>query len=127
MFGYGSNVGLPSMNELAKHVNGVEDILMNADAANARGIKDGDEIWIESEVGKVKRKVKLSQGIRPDTLLIAGQFGQWAMPIAKDTKRVTLSSLVPINYSWTDPVIGVQQGLVVKAKVYKAQQEKRRN
>jgi phenylacetyl-CoA:acceptor oxidoreductase len=126
MFSYGSNMGLPWMNEIAKHVTGVEDILMNADAAEVRGIKEGDEIWVESPVGKVKRKVKLCQGIRPDTLLITGQFGQWAMPIAKDTGRVTLSTLVPIDYSWTDPVIGVQQGLVVKAKVYKAQEGRRR-
>jgi phenylacetyl-CoA:acceptor oxidoreductase len=120
MFGYGSNTGLPWINEIAEHANGVNDILMNTDAATARGIKDGDEIWVESEVGRVKRKVKLSQGIRLDTLLIAGQFGQWAMPIAKDTGRVTQSTLVPIRYSWTDPVMGIQQGLVVKARVYKA-------
>jgi len=120
MFGYGGNVGIPWMNELAEHIRGQVDILMNADAAKAKGIKDGDKIWVESEVGKVKRKVKLCQGIRPDTLAIAGQFGQWAMPVAKDTGRVTQSTLVPIRYSWTDPVIGNQQGLVVKAKVYKA-------
>jgi phenylacetyl-CoA:acceptor oxidoreductase len=120
MFSYGTNVGIPWMNELAEHLRGTEDILMNADAARARGIKDGDEIWVESEVGKVMRKVKLCQGIRPDTLLIAGQFGQWAMPIAKDRGRVTLTALLPISYNWTDPVIGNQQGLVIKAKVYKA-------
>jgi phenylacetyl-CoA:acceptor oxidoreductase len=71
-------------------------------------------------VGKVNAKVTLRQGIRPDTLLIAGQFGQWAMPIAKDTGRVTLSALLPIDPNWTDQVTGNQQGFVTKAKVYKA-------
>ena len=119
-FGWGSNVDLPWMIEVAEHSPGQMDILMNAKAAAARGIKEGDEIWVESEVGKVKRKVKLCQGIRPDTLLITGQFGQWAAPIAKDTGRVTQATLTPIRHSWTDPVVGCMQGNVVKAKVYKA-------
>jgi phenylacetyl-CoA:acceptor oxidoreductase len=120
LFSYGANPCLPWMNEIAEDVHGVGYILMNADVAEARGIEEGDEIWVESEVGKVKGEVKLRQGIRPDTLLIAGQFGHWATPVAKDTGRVTQSTLVPTSYSWTDPVTGNQQGLVVKAKVYKA-------
>ncbi|MFH0913773.1 MAG: molybdopterin-dependent oxidoreductase, partial [Chloroflexota bacterium] len=127
MFGYGANVGIPWMNEISEHVNGVGDILMNADAAKARGIKEGDEIFVESEVGKVRSKVKLCQGIRPDTLLIAGQFGQWAMPVAKDTGRVTQTTLLPVSYDWTDPVIGIQQGMVVKARVYRAQEAGRKH
>ena len=93
---------------------------MNAKAAKARGIKEGDEIWIESPAGKVKQKVKLGQGIRPDCLLISGQFGQWTMPIAKDTGRASFSTLVPLRVDWTDKVTGNQQSLVVKARIYKA-------
>ena len=78
------------------------------------------DLSIESEVDKVKRKVTLCQKIRPDTLLIAGMFGQWSSPVAKDTGRVTQTSLVPIKCSWTDPVIGCMQGNTIKAKVYKA-------
>jgi phenylacetyl-CoA:acceptor oxidoreductase len=120
MFSYGSNLGLPWMNELGEQLPDQTHILMNTDAAEAKGIKDGDAIWVESEVGKVNGKVTLRQGLRPDTLLIAGQFGQWAMPIAKDTGRVTLSTLLPIDPNWTDQVTGNQQGFVTKAKVYKA-------
>ena len=120
MFSYGSNLGLPWMNELAtEQLPDQIHILMNTDAAESEGIGGNDEIWVESETGKVKGRVVLRQGIRPDTLLIAGQFGQWAMPVAKDTGRVTLSALLPIDPAWTDPVIGNQQGFVTKVKVYK--------
>jgi phenylacetyl-CoA:acceptor oxidoreductase len=120
MFSYGSNLGLPWMNELGTHLPDQTSILMNEEAARTRGIKDGDAVWVETEVDRVRGKVTLRQGIRPDTLLIAGQYGQWAMPVAKDTGRVTLSTLLPIRPDWTDPVVGNQQGLTVKAKVYKA-------
>jgi anaerobic selenocysteine-containing dehydrogenase len=119
MFSYGSNLGLPWMNELAEQLPDQINILMNSDAAEARGIKDGDAIWVESQVAKVSGKVTLRQGIRPDTLLIAGQFGQWGMPIAKDTGRITLSTLLPIDPGWTDPMTGNQQGFSTKVKVYR--------
>jgi phenylacetyl-CoA:acceptor oxidoreductase len=116
---WGANVGLPWVNEIAAQLKGVGDVLMNAKTAKKREIKDGDEIWIESPTGKIKQKVKLCQGIRPDCLLISGQFGQWAMPVAKETGRATISTLLPISIEWTDKMTGNQQWIVVKAKVYK--------
>lgn len=119
LFGWGSNTDIPWMIEIAEHMRTPVDILMNAKAAKIRGIRDGDEIWVESEVGKVKRRVKLCNGIRPDTLVIAGMFGHWATPIAKDGGRVSQTTLVPMRRSWTDPLTGTMQGNTVKAKVYK--------
>lgn len=120
MFSYGSNLGLPWMNELAaEQLPDQVQIVMNTASAEARGIKDGDTVRLESPVGELEGKVTLRQGIRPDTLLIAGQFGQWTMPVARDTARVTLSTLIPIDPGWTDPVIGVQQGFSTKVKVTK--------
>jgi phenylacetyl-CoA:acceptor oxidoreductase len=116
---WGANVGLPWVNEISAQLRGVGDVLMNAKTAKKRGITDGDEIWIESTTGKIKQKVKLCQGIRPDCLLISGQFGQWAMPVAKETGRATISTLLPISLAWTDKMTGNQQWIVVKAKVYK--------
>ena len=116
---WGANVGLPWVNEISAQLKGVGDVLMNVTTAKNRGIKDGDIIRIESPAGKVQQRVKLCQGIRPDCLLISGQFGQWAMPVAKETGRATISTLVSISTSWTDKMIGNQQSLVVKAKVYK--------
>ena len=120
LFSWGSNVGLPWVNEISAQLTGVGDVLINAKTAKNRGIKEGDEIWIESPTDKVKQKVKLAQGIRPDCLLISGQFGQYAMPVAKDTGRATISTLTPISIEWTDKLLGCQQWIAVKAKIYKA-------
>ncbi|MFC1862482.1 molybdopterin dinucleotide binding domain-containing protein [Thermodesulfobacteriota bacterium] len=119
-FGWGNNPDIPWMNELSEHIKGANYITMNEDAAKDRGIKDGDDVWIESPFGKVRQKVTLIQGIRPDVVLISGQFGQWAMPVAKEKERVTISDLLPVDYKWTDKVTGTQQGQLIKAKVYKA-------
>jgi len=117
--GWGSDVDVPWVLEVTEMFPGQPDILMNVEAARARGIKDGDEVWVESEVGRVKQRVKLSQGLRPDTVVIAGQFGHWSTPVAKDKGWVSLTALTPIKHSWTDPVCGTMQA-VIKAKVYKA-------
>jgi phenylacetyl-CoA:acceptor oxidoreductase len=117
---YSANTDSPWLIEVGQHDLHQQGIVMNKGAAKVKGIKDGDEIWVESEVGKVKGKVKLIEGIRPDTVLITGQSGQWSTPIAKDTGKVSQSVLVPIRPSWIDPVVGCMQGNTVKAKVYKA-------
>lgn len=116
----GSNVEIPWLIESAESVTGIGSIIMNANAAKDRGIKDGDEIWVESPVGKIKRRVKLIQGIRPDTLQIPGEFGHWATPVIKEKGWVGLSALIPIKYSWTDPLTGAMQAQVMKAKICKA-------
>lgn len=118
-FSWGVNVDIPWLIELGNQIEGHDAIVMHAGAAASRGIQDGDEIIVESEVGKIKGRVKLAQGIRPDTIAIAGQFGQWTMPVARDTGRVSQTPLLPISYEWTDTLVGCMQGQVVKARIYK--------
>ncbi len=112
------NVDCALENEVMQQVPGQRDILMNSKTAASKGIKEGDEIWVESPVGKVKGVVTLGEGIRPDTILMAGQFGQITTPVAKDTGRASVNALTPISYEWTDAVTGTMQS-TVKAKVHK--------
>ena len=114
------NIDIPWLIESAEHVTGQGRIIMNAQTGASRGIKDGDEIWVESPVGRIKQKVKLVHGIRPDTLQIPGHFGNWVTPEIREKQWVGLSALIPINYRWTDPLTGAMQSQVMKAKVYKA-------
>jgi phenylacetyl-CoA:acceptor oxidoreductase len=44
----------------------------------------------------------LRQGIRPDTLLMIGQFDQWAQPYAKDLHAPSMNALVPMSLDLTD-------------------------
>ncbi len=118
-FSWGSNIDSTWLNEASDLNPGQTDIIMNAQTGRAMGIANGEEIWVESSVGKIKRKVCLSEAIRPDTLMIMGQFGQWAFPGAKETGRVSQVTLTPINSDWTDHFMSNMQGSEIKARVYK--------
>jgi phenylacetyl-CoA:acceptor oxidoreductase len=50
----------------------------------------------------VRAKAVLRQGIRPDTLLLLGQFGHWATPLAKDFGMPSMNPLVPMSLELTD-------------------------
>jgi phenylacetyl-CoA:acceptor oxidoreductase len=40
--------------------------------------------------------------MRPDTLVIVGQFDHWATPFAKDTERASLNTIAPMSLELTD-------------------------
>jgi phenylacetyl-CoA:acceptor oxidoreductase len=42
------------------------------------------------------------QGIRPDTLVIVGQFDHWATPYAKDMQAPSLNTIAPMSLELTD-------------------------
>ena len=91
---------------------------MNKKAAERLNIRDEDEFWIESPYTKVKGRVKLRQGIRPDCLLTTQQYGQWATPVAKELKIPNLNQVAPSLVELTDETGGSKDH--VKVKVYKA-------
>ncbi len=112
------NVDCPRYIEIAGQVSGQQEIVISAGEARKRGIEEGDLVWLESPHGKTSGRASLSEGIRPDTILIASNFGQWQTPVARDTGRASMNALVPINYEWTDHLTGSMQS-TVKAKLYK--------
>jgi phenylacetyl-CoA:acceptor oxidoreductase len=46
--------------------------------------------------------VILRRGIRPDTLLMIGQFDHWVTPFAKDQGTPSMNRLVPMLMDLTD-------------------------
>ena len=66
------------------------------------GIANGDKVEIASPIGATRGRVQLRQGIRPDTLLMVGQFGHWKTPFAKDFDVPSMNSLVPMLMETTD-------------------------
>ena len=97
----------PWLNELGKYQGSTYKVLMNADAARRLGIADGDVVKLESEAGSVTGAVRVTRGIHPEVLGIAGNFGGRAdgKPIAKGT-GVHFNSLVSVDMKHTDPVAG---------------------
>ena len=101
-YAWGANVGIPLINEVAENVAGHKGVVINRKTASGLGIKDGDPVLIESASGATNSHAVLREGIRPDTILLIGQFDHWVTPIAKDLGLGSLNSLTPLALSLTD-------------------------
>ena len=122
LYAWGSNVGVPILHEAANHSLVDNWIQMNKKVAESLNMRDEDEVWIESPYGKIKGKVKLSEGIRPDCLLTTGMHGHWVTPFAKDLGIPNLNWLVPALTELTDESAAAKEH--VRVKIYKAGVEK---
>lgn len=58
-----------------KRLNGVRLIQVHPKAAARAGVKDGQEIWVESPRGKIKGTALYWEGIREDTIFVPNSFG----------------------------------------------------
>ncbi len=101
-YSWGANVGIPLINEVAQSIAGHKGVIINSQAARKLGLEEGDPMVIESASGITKGYAVLRQGIRPDTLLMIGQFDHWATPFAKDLELASLNSVTPLALSLTD-------------------------
>jgi phenylacetyl-CoA:acceptor oxidoreductase len=101
-YAWGANVGLPLIREMALNVTGHDGIVINRSVARKLGIQSGDPITIESASGLTRGRAELREGIRPDTILMIGQFDHWATPYAKDLGVASLNSVTALSISLTD-------------------------
>ena len=101
-YSWGGNVGIPLIREVADNVAGHGNVVMNHGAAEKLGIADGDLVEVRSPLNHTKGRVMLCEGIRPDTLLMIGQFDQWATPFAKDFTAPSMNALMPMMLDLTD-------------------------
>ena len=51
---------------------------MNRGEARRLGLREGQEVYVTSRAGRVKLKLELVEGIRPDCLCIEHGFGHWS-------------------------------------------------
>jgi phenylacetyl-CoA:acceptor oxidoreductase len=101
-YAWGGNVGMQLIKEVADNVAGHRGVVLNASKARELGISEGDWVRIATPKAEVRARAVLRQGIRPDTLLLLGQFGHWATPFAKDFQTPSLNPLVPMSLDLTD-------------------------
>ncbi len=98
----GANVGIELMREVSQNVRGHTGVIINAKTAAQLGIADGDRIEVRSHIGATYGDAVLAQGVRPDTLVILGQFDHWATPFAKDFEMPSLNTIAPMSMELTD-------------------------
>ena len=101
-YAWGGNVGVQMIKEVADNVAGHGGVVMNPRAAAQLGLKEGDRVEIATPRRATHGHVVLRQGIRPDTLLLVGQFDHWATPLAKDFGVPSLNTLAEMSLGLTD-------------------------
>ena len=101
-YSWGANVGIPLINEVANNISGHKGVIINRTRAKQLGIAEGDKVEISSVTGATEGFAVLREGIRPDTVLMIGQFDHWATPYAKDLNLPSLNSVTSLALSLTD-------------------------
>lgn len=116
-YAWGANVGLPLIREVALNVAGHDGIIINRATGRRLGIADGDPVVLESVSGRTRGRATLREGIRPDTVLLIGQFDHWATPVAKDFGVGSLNSITDLSLSLTDATGSGAD--IMRVKLYK--------
>ncbi|MCP4329688.1 MAG: molybdopterin-dependent oxidoreductase [Alphaproteobacteria bacterium] len=101
-YAWGGNAGIQLMNEVAGNVAGHGGVVINAGRAAELGIADDDMVEVRSALRATRGRAILRQGIRPDTLLMIGQFDHWKTPFAKDLATPSLNTVAPMSMGLTD-------------------------
>ena len=108
----------PWVDEICEHTDAY-NILLNETVGIKKGIKDGDLVWLESPVEKLRARVKLTQCIHPEAVGVGGHFGHVSpgMPIARG-KGINFNSLLPTDLDHIDKV-STALDQCVQVKIYK--------
>jgi phenylacetyl-CoA:acceptor oxidoreductase len=101
-YSWGSNVSLPLLADVARHVAGHFGVMLNRGAARRLGIAEGDLVEIESPTGRTRGRAILREGVRPDVAVILQQFGHWATPFARDLDMPSLNQVATMDLALTD-------------------------
>ena len=99
---WGSNSSNQMIDEVSKNMHGHRAMIMNTSRAEEMGIEEGELVEIKSTLRSTKGRVALKQGIRPDTILIQGQFDHWVTPYSKDNPAPSMNTVVPMSLALTD-------------------------
>ena len=65
-------------NELLMQLYSENTVMISETKAQEMGISDGDELVVESRVGKIQLKAELVKGMRPDCVCVEHGFGHWS-------------------------------------------------
>ena len=110
----------PWVNDICSRNRLDYNVLLNTRTAKEKGIQDGDTVIVESRVGKVKGKVRVTGCVHPQVVGTLGIHGHWSKgkPIAKG-KGVNFNTLVPFDINNLGTLSG-QLDNCARVKIYKA-------
>jgi anaerobic selenocysteine-containing dehydrogenase len=109
---------IPLLNELEPE----QRLKINPRTAREKGIKDGDEVWVEShnaltgETRRIRTKAQYIESLRPDTVDLSHHYGFWVRSTAKD-RGPTPNSIFFSGEGYVSNT--ADQSFQVKVRVYK--------
>jgi phenylacetyl-CoA:acceptor oxidoreductase len=101
-YAWGGNADIQMIKEVAGNVAGHGGVIMNSGRAGEMGIREGDLVEIASPLNATRGRVILRHGVRPDTLVMIGQFDHWETPLAKTFNVPSMNKLMPMLLDLTD-------------------------
>jgi molybdopterin-containing oxidoreductase family molybdopterin binding subunit len=103
---YSHSAENPWLTDLATRSTKVFTVGINAGTAARKGIRDGQEIVLETPDGRTATGVaRLTQGLHPDCLNVPGVLGRWAVGNPKgEQKGIHFNSLMTYSFDRMDPV-----------------------
>ncbi len=125
-----------SQNAWLRQIHGRNWLYMNRKTGKALGIEDGDWVWVESPIARIRGQVKLMDGVNQHTVwtwnAIGKRAGAWNLdPDAPEAKKGFLlnhliNELLPEKgdgpaHGNGDPVTGQAAWYDLRVKVYKAE------
>ena len=90
---------------------------INPATATELGIEDGDQIWIESQRGKITTKARLYPGAMPDVISVPAGLGHKALGRWAKGRGANPSSIIDLD---NDGLSGSPAWFSTRVKVYKA-------
>lgn len=95
-------------------------VLIHTSAAERKGIKDGDLVWVESDVTRVQGRARVTECVHPQVVATFGIGGRWGRDKhVSRGKGVHFNSLIRFGWDMVDTLSG-QIDYCAKVKVYKA-------
>jgi|GEM_PF-9018 len=92
-------------------------LVIHPDTARRLGIRDGDEVWVESKFGKTHAVAKLTKRIHPEVVGAQHGFGHWKLGRQAAGRGTSFGDLNTIAF---DPISGQALHKEICVKVYKA-------
>ncbi len=90
---------------------------INSETAHRLGIRDGDEIWVESPFSRIKARAKCSEGLHPEVIAIPSGQGHYAYGRWQKGIGVNPHELIGVDF---DRISGQSSYFNTRVKVYKA-------
>lgn len=90
---------------------------INPETAQKYGIAEGDAIYVESEIGKIKATARLFEGIHPGVVAMCYGQGHWAYGKWAKDKGANPNEITGVMY---EHITGMSAYYNTRVKVYKA-------